>query len=132
MLRKFKLEDAKTVAMPADQNVVLCRNDGSESVDQKNYKSMIGNLLYAALATRPDIQFAVAACSHYNSCPPQTHLTAAKRIVRYLKGTKTKGLFYKRGSSELVGYADADFARDIDDRFSTSGYAFLLSGAPVS
>ena len=132
MLRKFKLEDAKTVAMPADPNVVLCKNDGSQSVDQKNYQSMIGSLLYAALATRPDIQFAVGACSRYNSCPTQTHLTAAKRIVRYLKGTKTKGLFYKRGSSELVGYADADFARDIDDRISTSGYVFMLSGASIS
>ena len=59
MLRQFKLEDAKKVAMPADPNVVLCKDDGSESVDQKNYQSMIGSLLYAALATRPDIQFAL-------------------------------------------------------------------------
>ena len=132
MLRKFKLVDVKTVAMPADPNVVLCKNDGSESVHQKNYQSMIGSLLYAALATRPYIQFAVGASSRYNSCPTQTHLTAAKRIARYLKGTKTKGLFYKRGSSELVGYADADFARDIDDRISTSGYVFMLSGPSIS
>ena len=132
MLEKFKLEDAETVPMPADPNVVLCKNDGSESVDKRNYQSIIGSLLYAALATRPDIQFAVGACSRYNSCPTQTHLTAVKRILRYLKATKTKGLFYKRGSSELVGYADADFARDINDRISTSGYVFMLSRAPIS
>ena len=57
MLQKFKLEDAKTVAIPADPNVVLCKNDGSESVDQKNYQSIIGSLLYAVLATRPDQTF---------------------------------------------------------------------------
>ena len=131
LLQKFKLEDAKTVAIPADLNAVLCKNDGSESVDQKNYQSIIGSLLCAALATRPDIQLAVGACSRYNSCPTQAHLTAAKRLVRHLKGTKTKGLFYKGGSSELVSYANADFARDIDGRISTSGYVFMLSGAPI-
>ena len=50
LLQKFRLGDAKTVAMPTDPNVVLCKNDGSESVDQKNYQSSIGSLLYAALA----------------------------------------------------------------------------------
>ena len=67
MLQMFKVEDAKTVAMPADPNVVLYKNDGSESVDQKNYQSMIVNLLYAALATRPDIQVAVGACSLWHT-----------------------------------------------------------------
>ena len=63
LLQTFKMEDANTVAIPADPNVVLCKNDGSESVDQKNYQSLIKCLLYTALATRSDIKFSVGAFS---------------------------------------------------------------------
>ena len=81
---------------------------------------------------QPLLSYMACHSSHYKSYPTQTHIIAAKRIVHYLTGTLTKGLFYKHGSSELVDYADADFARDIDDRISTSGYVFILSGAPIS
>ena len=69
-------------------NVRLVKNDGvSKSVDQVSYQSMVGSLLYASIATRPDIAQAVGAASKFNSCPTEAHLTAVKRIFRYLKGT---------------------------------------------
>ena len=102
-------------------------------VDPTLYQSMVGSLLYAAIATRPDISRAVGAASKYCSNLSEAHLTAVKRILRYLKKTINLGLKYEKlESSTLVGYSEADWAGDLDDRHSTSGNLFLLSGVPVS
>ena len=134
MLKKFKLEDAKPVSTPADPNVKLCKDDGvSKSVDSIMYQSMVGSLLYAAIATRPDISHAVGVVAKFNSGPNEAHLTAVKRILRYLKGTSDITLKYKKGEKdELLVYSDADYAGDVDDRHSTTGNLFLMSGGPVS
>ena len=97
MLKRFKVEDAKPVPTPADPNVRLCKDDGvSKSVDSTTYQSMVGSLLYAAIATRPDIPHAVAVVSKYNSNPSEAHLTAVKRILRYLKGMLGITLKYRK------------------------------------
>ena len=65
--------------------------------------------------------------------PTTLHLQAAKRVLRYLKGTADYGLFYKRGESgKLVGFSDSDYAGDLEDKKSTSGQVFLLSSGAVS
>ena len=88
MLQKFGLTEAKTVSTPADHSVKLEKDDGtSKGVDLINYQSMVGSLLYAAIATHPDIAHAVGVVSKFNSNPTEAHLTAVKRILRYLKGT---------------------------------------------
>ena len=88
ILRKFGLEDAKTVSTPSDPNVKLEKEDGySNPVDATYYHSLVGNLLYAAMATRPDIAHTVGMLGRYNSAPNEAHMTAAKRVCRYLKGT---------------------------------------------
>ena len=78
---------------------------------------MVGSLLYAAIATRPDIAQAVGAVSKFNSCPTQTHLTAVKRILRYLKGTIDLGLMYKQTD---------------DNCLITTGNLFMMSGGAIS
>ncbi len=88
---------------------------------------MVGSLLYAAMATRPDIAQAVSVVSKFNANPNAAHLTAVKRILRYLKGTLNLALKYERSDSgTLIGYSDADWAGDQDDRRSTTGNVFLL------
>ena len=83
--------------------------------------------------TRPDISFAVSSLARFSSKPTTKHWTALKRLLRYLKETLTRGILYnKDGSSTIVGYTDADWAGDVKDRKSTSGYVFLLSGEPIS
>ena len=79
-------------------------------------------------ATRPDLMFAVSLISRYMAKPTELNLTAAKRILRYLKGTTGLGILYKNGGNceSLVGYANIDYAGDIEDRKSTSGYVFML------
>lgn len=83
--------------------------------------------------TRPDLQYAVSMLSRYMSKPTLLHLQAAKRVLRYLKGTMDFGLWYKKGGTgEVLVYTDSDFAGDIDSRKSTSGYVFLLDNTAVA
>ena len=114
MLKKFGQTQAKSVSTPADLNVRLQKEDGvSKPVDTTLYQSIVGSLLYAAITTRPDIAQAVGVVSKFCANPTQSHLTAAKRILRYLKGTVYLGLSYKKCADEkLIGYSDADWAGD--------------------
>ena len=85
------------------------------------------------IATRPDMMFVVSLISRYMENPTELHLLAAKRVLRYLKGTTEFGIFNKkRGDDELAAYTDSDYAGDLEDRKSTSGYVFLLSSGVVS
>ena len=84
-------------------------------------------------ATRPDIMYGVSLISRYMESPTEIHLLAAKRILRYLQGTKDFGLFYKKGEkSDLIGFVDSDYAGDQDNRKSTSGYVFVLGTGAIS
>ena len=134
ILDKYGLSEAKVVSTPADLNVKLEKNDSvSKLVDPLNYQSVVGSLLYVAIATRPDIAQAVGAVSKFSSKPTEAHLTAVKRILRYLKGTVNLALKYQQSDDGvLVGYSDADWANDPDDRHSTTGNLFLMAGGAIS
>ena len=93
------------------------------------YASTIGSLMYAQVCTRPDIAFTVGMLGRYQSNPGKDHWKAAKKVMRYLQGTKDYKLMYRRTSNlEVVGYSDSDFAGCVDSRKSTSGYIFILTG----
>ncbi|XP_073220702.1 secreted RxLR effector protein 161-like [Cicer arietinum] len=93
---------------------------------------MIGSLLYLT-ASRPDIVFAVGLCARFQSSPKESHLTAVKRIFRYLVGTTDLGLWYGKGSHfDFVAYCDADYAGDKMERKSTSGACQFLGEALIS
>lgn len=135
MLDKFGLSNANPVSTPSDPNVKLQCNDGiSKNCDATLYQSMVGSLLYCSISTRPDIAHAVSMVSKFNSDPRECHLTAAKRILRYLKGTIDLSLVYGKVEPDpgLIGFSDADWAGDMDTRRSTSGYVFLLSNGAIS
>ena len=104
--------------------LILVKDDGvSKLVDPICYHSMVGgSLLYAAITTRPDIAQAVGTMPKFNSCPTEAHLIAVKRIFRYPKGTINLGLRYERSADDSqIGFSDTDWARDMDDRHSTTG-----------
>jgi len=133
MLQKYGMTDANPASTPADVNVKLQKSDNiSKDVDPVMYQSMVGSLLYAAIATRPDISQAVGVVSKFNSDPSSAHLTAVKRIFRYLKGTVMLGLRYEKSGNALIGYSDADWAGDLDNRRSTTGNTFMMAGAAIS
>ena len=134
MLKKFGKAEATSVSAPADLNVKLQKEDGvSRPVDTISYQSILESLLNAAVTTHPDIAQAVGVVSKFCANPTQSHLTGAKRILGYLKGTVCLGLSYKEcADGNLIGYSDADWGCDVDDRHSTSGSVFLLAKGAVS
>jgi hypothetical protein len=133
LLKKFNMESCNPVSTPAACDVKLVHEDGSEPADPSLYQSIIGSLLYAAVSTRPDISEAVGVLAKFNSCPTSTHMTAAKRVLRYLKGTMHLGLVFakKTNDKQMIGYTDADYASDAD-RHSKSGVVFMNTGGPIS
>lgn len=134
LLKKYGLLDAKVVATPFDCGTVLSKEMGdSQQADQALYQSMVGSLMYIANATTPDISYSVGVVSRYCSSPSQVHLNAVKRIFRYLKKTSNLSLTFKKQSTlSLTGFSDADWARDPDDRHSTSGIIFIMTGGAIT
>ncbi|KAG7550979.1 GAG-pre-integrase domain [Arabidopsis thaliana x Arabidopsis arenosa] len=132
VLRRFDMENCNSVVNPMVPGSKLDMDEGGERVDETFYKQIIGSLMYIT-TTRPDLQFAVSLLSRYMSKPTMLHLQAAKRVLRYLRGTTDFGIWYKRGGNgERLVYTDSDFAGDVDGRRSTSGYVFLMDGASVA
>lgn len=107
----------------------LKKNDGvSKPVNSSTYQSMVGSLLHAAMATRPDIAQAVSVVSKFNANPSAANLTVVKRILRYLKGTLNLALKYERSDSgSLIGYSDADWAGE-PGRSSLDNWQCVLTG----
>jgi hypothetical protein len=131
-VRKFKMEDSKVMATPMSMTTTLDADEEGEHVDRKEYRSMIGSLLYLT-ATRPDIQFSVCVCTHFQASPRTSHRQAVKRIFMYLRHTSDFGLWYSVSSSlSLHGFSDVDFAGCRLDRKSTSGTCQFLGSSLVS
>lgn len=96
-------------------------------------ESLGGLCWFLSTKTRPDIAYAVANVAKFTSHPTKQHWIALKRILRYLRGTANLGLRYTKDSeNKLTGYSDADWAGDLTDRHSTSGYVFEMGGAAIS
>ena len=134
VLQKFKMEQAKSVKTPVSVGEKLVQAcEVSEVFDQALYQSAVGSLLYLSTRTRPDIAYAVSNVAKFCSQPTKQHWTAVKRILRYLRSTPNYGLLYDgHGLRECVGYSDADWAGDVNDYKSTSGYVFQMGGTAVS
>ena len=132
VLEKFGMKECNPVATPVNVSQKLKKDDGDEIVSQSLYQSAVGSLLYLSGWTRPDIAFAVHNVAKFASHPTKQHWIAVKHIFRYIRGTMDHGILYKRGDRALVGYSDASWASDANDRKSVSGYIFTLAGAPIS
>jgi len=132
LFNKFGMKNAKPMATPMSIACYLDKDENGQSIDIKKYRGMIGSLLYLS-ASRPDIIFSVCMCARYQSNSKESHLSAVKRIMRYLLGTINLGLWYPKNSSyNLVGYSNSDFVGCKTDRKSTSGTCHFIGSALVS
>ena len=149
VLRRFQMHDSTPVATPCEVNMHLTDEDCPPQ-DQRDpevvraYQQCVGACMYLTCFTRGDCSFAVNQCARFMNNPGPSHIAAIKRVLRYLAGTKTRGITYKRNagdsSAERMGFAvqanqltacaDADHA-GAKDRRSVSGYALMLNGAMV-
>ncbi|GJW35096.1 putative ribonuclease H-like domain-containing protein [Tanacetum coccineum] len=132
ILKKFDFASVKTASTPIETQKPLVKDEEATDVDVHLYRSMIGSLMYLT-ASRPDIMFAVCACSRFQVTPKTSHLNAVKRIFRYLKGKPKLGLWYPRVSSfDLEAYSDSDYAGANLDRKSTTGGCQFLGRRLIS
>ncbi len=134
---QFSLTDAKPVNTPMIPGAVYSKQDApsgpAEAVRMKKtpYREAIGSLMYAAVATHPDIAYAVSTLSQFLDNPGEAHWNAVKRVFRYLSGTANLALTYGGERHDLTGYTDADGATQEHQR-AISGHAFLIDGGTVS
>jgi hypothetical protein len=121
LMKKFNMAKLKAVSTLMSSVASLGPDEDGESVDQREYRSMIGSLLYLT-TTRPDIQFTVGLCARFQTSTCSSHRTAVQRVFRYLKHTSEFGIWYSTSYSlDLVSFSDADFAGCAIDLKSTSG-----------
>jgi len=107
---------------------------GETELDAGHYQSRVSSLWYATTATHPDLAFAVSVLSDYSSRPFTSYLTAAKQVLRYLKGTADLKLVFPRipiTPSPIFGFTDSNFAGDINQRKLQGGYIFQVYNGPV-
>nr|GEZ19724.1 hypothetical protein [Tanacetum cinerariifolium] len=119
-------------AFPFEQGTKLDKGEEETQVDATQYRRLVGRLLYLK-ATRPDVTYAVNVLSQFVSDPRQNHLEAAKRVLRYLKGTPGQGILLPReGPTTLTAYCDSDWLGFPFTRRPRIGYLLLFSGGPIS
>ena len=138
VLEKFGMQNCAPVHTPMTAERLSSKDQPEVCVikDRDLYREQVGSLNYLANWTRPDISYACSELSRFMSNPGKPHLEAAKRVFRYLKGTSSFGLEFRNRdaaqTNQLWGYVDADWAGNVDDRRSTSGYVLMLNGAAIS
>jgi len=150
ILRRFGMEHTHGVSTPMDPNVKLdlAEDRGEKELKEiTDYQAVVGSLMYAALATRPDISYAVAALFRYNSRPFTSHMTTAKRVLQYLKYTADFRLHFNGNGTgngigngigidignSLSGYLDSDWGKESADRKFQGGHVFVAgNGGAVS
>lgn len=109
MLEKFGFKDSKITLTPLAERPLLSPDPEREPVDQTDYRSMIGSLMYLT-ASRPNIMFAGCQCARYQTNPKFSHSIVVKRISRYLKGSSKLGLWYpKNPDFDLYAFADSNY-----------------------
>lgn len=139
LLKRHGMGECKIASSPLEERIKLdpCDSKGQDcakcvKVDASSYRSIIGSLNYIASSTRPDLMFSLSYLSQFNQAPHEEHLLAAKRVLRYLKGTINYAIRYGETSDELTGYVDADWAGCCIDRRSYTGYIMKMSGGSIS
>ncbi|XP_050222620.1 uncharacterized mitochondrial protein AtMg00810-like [Mercurialis annua] len=126
------LKDATPVDTPMEVNVKYRKDEGNLLPDPFLYRRLVGSLIYLTV-TRPDISYVVHTVSRFMQSPRHLHLAAVRRIIRYILGSTSRGLFFPVGSSlHLTTYSDSDWAGCPDTRKSTTGWCMFLGNALIS
>jgi len=133
LLNRHRMYDCSPITTPLDTSVKLSLITNEEApADAREYASIMGGLIFAAYVTRPDIMCAVGQLSQFLNNPSSKHMSAAKRVLRYLQGTSMLGITYHPPPLRLQGYSDADWAGDMDTRRSTTGYIVMLNNGAIA
>jgi hypothetical protein len=134
ILKCFRMEDCKAIGVPLDPKTKLKKNvNKDDEMVKVPYQQAMGSLMYAMLCTRPNLAYPISVVSQHMANPSLEHWIAVKRIFRYLQGTlQFKLRFGGLSPQDVVGYCDADWAADLEDRRSTTGFVFMMGGGATS
>ncbi|WVZ07203.1 hypothetical protein V8G54_020549 [Vigna mungo] len=139
VLKRLRMEKCSPGIVPIQKgdkfSQMQCPKNDLErkAMESIPYASVVGSLMYAQTCTRPDISFAVGMLGRYQSNLGMDHWKAAKKVLRYLQGTKEYMLTYRKSDHlEVIGYSDSDYVGCVDSRKSTFGYVYLLAGGAIS
>lgn len=131
LLAKAGMTHCKPCPTPCLPTTKLLKFDGVPLSDPTLYRSLVGGLQYLTFS-RPDIAFAVNTLCQFMHTPTEPHFATVKHVLRYLAGTLTHGIHFTSGDVHLQAYSDADWAGDVNDRRSTTGYVVFLGNNPIS
>lgn len=132
LLKETGMSGCRPADTPINPNQKLGDTKDGNPVNTTRYQKLVGKLIYLS-HTRPDIAFAVSIVSQFMHSPYEVHLEAIYRILRYLKSTPRKGLFFKKSEQKTIeAYTDVDQAGSVTDRRSTSGYCTYIQGNLVT
>ena len=128
ILERFNVQDCKPRSTPCELKLNYT-GDAALMSDASMYREAVGSLIYLTVCTRPDLSFVVSKLSQYFNEPTVEHFCTVKHVLRYLRGTSDKKLCYRKSDENLglQAYSDADWAGDVKDRRSTTGYCVLYS-----
>ena len=127
----FNMSDFKAAPFPLLLAIGLEEGKTTPQVDSTLYRQLIENLFYLT-HSRPDICYVVNDVSRYMQQPYELHWRASKRILQYVQGTRSYDIHYATDSElDLVGFTYFDWAKNIIDGNSTSGYVFMFAGGPI-
>lgn len=131
LLARTNLLEANPVSTPMASNCHLQLTSGTPLDDGREYRTLVGSLQYLHF-TRPDVAFAVNKLSKFMHCPTDEHWQAAKRVLRYLCGTRDQEIFHhSKNSPNLHAFSDSDWSENRDDYTSTGAYIVYLGSHPV-
>lgn len=132
LLEKFGMDQCRSAATPLQQNLKLRSGNSTKEVDATMYRQLVGSVIYLT-TTRPDLAYSVSVLSQFMSKPLESHWIAAKSVLRYLCGTVNYGILYTDVSDvTLAGFSDSDWAGNLDDRKSITGYAFNIGSGVIA
>ena len=132
ILEESGMNSCNPTAIPLDVNVKLSKSSEEKSINEREYRRAVGCLRYL-LHTRPDLSFSVGVLSRYMQNPKESHGSALKQVLRYLRGTTALGLVFSRTKKiELKGFSDSSHSVDADDGRSTTGHVFYLDQSPIT
>ncbi|CAM9732843.1 unnamed protein product, partial [Hapterophycus canaliculatus] len=135
VLRKFDFHESNPAPTPGVGKSLSRNPEGAVYLDKngiKRYQEIVGTLMYLVNTTRWDIGYSVLGLTRGMAAPTETHMVAAKRVLRYLRGTPDLPTVYRKGPLELVGFTDSDFAGDLESRRSCTGFLYMLGGGVIS
>ncbi|XP_044428537.1 uncharacterized mitochondrial protein AtMg00810-like, partial [Triticum aestivum] len=132
LISRSALSDTRTAATPMELHLQLCPSDGILLEDPSRYCHLVGSLVYLTV-TRPDITHAVHILSKFLSAPTSVHYSHLLRVLRYLRGTSSRQLFYASSNQlQLHAYSDSTWASDPVDRHSVTGYCLFLGTSLIA